>query len=73
MAKTMTRALRRHHIARLKQSRRFYYGCDLTQTPKGLGKVVATAASCSCWMCGNPRKHFNARSIQELRKMQAVD
>jgi len=73
MAKTMTRALRRHHTARLKQNRRFYYHCDLAGIPGALGKVVAAAASCSCWMCGNPRKHFNERSIQEQRDMQFIE
>jgi hypothetical protein len=24
-------------------------------------------ASCSCWVCGNPRKHFNELTIQEKR------
>ena len=22
---------------------------------------------CSCWMCGNPRKYFNEKTIQEKR------
>lgn len=26
--------------------------------------------SCSCYMCGNPRKYFKKRTIQEKRLMQ---
>jgi len=22
---------------------------------------------CSCWMCGNPRKYFNEKTVQEKR------
>jgi hypothetical protein len=22
--------------------------------------------SCSCWMCGNPRRHFGTRTKQEM-------
>jgi len=69
--KTKSRAIRRHHVARLKQSRRFYHGQDMSQLPRQLGKVVATAAVCSCWMCGNPRRFDGEVSIQEQRSMQA--
>lgn len=27
-------------------------------------------AHCSCYMCGNPRRHFNEKSVQERRKDQ---
>ena len=27
-------------------------------------------AVCSCTMCGNPRRHFGARTLQELRAME---
>jgi hypothetical protein len=68
----MDRALRRHHAERLKRNRRFYYGHDLALDPVRLGRALATAAVCSCWMCGNPRKHFGDRGIQELRLLQDV-
>ncbi len=71
--KSMTRALRRHHAARLKAARRFYHGRDNTETPRYLGQVVQTPASCSCWMCGNPRKYNGERTIQELREMQEME
>lgn len=70
MAKPMTRALRRHHIERLKHNRRYYFGRDLAQNPVELGITVATAARCSCAMCGNPRKYFLERTMQERRLFQ---
>lgn len=72
MAKPMTRALRRHHVARLKRNRRFYYGNDLAKKPADLGMTVTTAARCSCAMCGNPRKFFLELTMQERRLFQSV-
>lgn len=73
--KSMKRALRRHHAARVKNNRRYHWGRDrdLALEPVRWGKVVATPTPCSCWMCGNPRKYFGDRTIQELRAMQALD
>lgn len=75
MEKSKYRALRRHHAARVKNNRRFYWGHgrDLAESPAQWGKVSATPALCSCWMCGNPRKYYGDRTIQELRALQAVD
>ncbi|KVP75411.1 hypothetical protein [Burkholderia ubonensis] len=72
MAKAMTRALRRHHIARLKRARRFYFGKDLAKDPVDLGITVTTAARCSCALCGNPRKYFLELTMQERRLFQEV-
>lgn len=72
MEKCMNRAIRRHHSNRLKQNRRYYHGQDKAEVPRNLGMVVTTAALCSCAMCGNPRKYFGDRSIQEQRAMQDV-
>jgi hypothetical protein len=71
--KSLKRTLRRHHAARLKDNRRFYYGVDLRQKAQGLGMVVATPAPCSCWMCSNRRKYFQERTVQERRWFQHVD
>jgi hypothetical protein len=30
-------------------------------------KQINTHTPCSCHMCGNPRKHFNAPTIQEIK------
>ncbi len=64
--KDMKRALRRHHLLRLKKARRWYYGRDLWLSPEEIGKVVRSARLCSCWMCGNRRKYFGL-SVQERR------
>ena len=69
-SKPMTRALRRHHIARLKRNRRFYFGKDLAKDPVDLGITVTTAARCSCALCGNPRRIFLEVTPQERRLFQ---
>jgi hypothetical protein len=63
------RAKRRHHRARLKKARRFYWGLDLSQEPKLLAKLITTAKLCSCWICRNERRNGNL-TIQERRFMQ---
>lgn len=69
------RAERRHHVARLKQSRRFYWGSarDLSKCPEQLARVVDTPTPCSCWACGNARKWRGEETIQERRLKQALD
>lgn len=63
----MSRALNRHHRARLKRSRRYYWGRDLVQgPPRQLGRVIDTPHPCSCLMCGNERAHAG-RTMQERR------
>ncbi len=32
-----------------------------------IGKKSHSPALCSCWMCGNPRKYFNAKTLQEIK------
>lgn len=56
-SKDFRRALRRHHIQRLKKARAGYWGRDRTLSPRQLGIVVGTPQACSCWMCGNPRRY----------------
>jgi len=65
----MKRALRRHHVARFKRSRRFHWGRDLAQEPKLLAKAVDTPCPCSCWMCGNPRRYFGELTRPERREL----
>lgn len=57
--KSLKRSIRRHHIERLKNSRKHYYQYTngVVQTPRQLGLVVNTAQLCSCSGCGNPRRH----------------
>lgn len=72
------RAVRRHHIARLKKARKSHWNVCLfgvqyefpfdkskAPTPRQLGRTVSTAKLCSCWMCNRPRKVFG-RTLQEL-------
>jgi len=63
--KDMSRALRRHHAARLKLARRFYFGVDNRADPRRYGKVLQTPTPCSCWMCGNARR-YAGRARAEL-------
>lgn len=70
MGKTHTRALRRHHLARLKAKRLGYYGGYIKALPpaeqqRHLGILAHTARRCSCPLCGNPRRHWHQASRQE--------
>lgn len=39
----------------------------MTMHPKQcVGALATTPVPCSCPMCGNPRKYFGQRTIQEL-------
>ena len=71
MLRKSRRGLRRHHVRRLKRRRRgYWYGTFEEFAPltrRALGVVVNTPKPCSCWMCGNPRKHWRERSLQEIR------
>jgi hypothetical protein len=59
------RALRRHHRARLLVRRRHHFGRVLT--PAAAAQAVTTSTPCSCWMCGNPRRHLGELTLQEIR------
>ena len=71
------RALRRHQLARIKQTRlRELDARDarLGLTPAGAagrerraGLLANTATPCSCWLCGNPRRLFGEPTQQERR------
>lgn len=64
--KSSTRALRRHHRARLQDLRRRYFGGKLASDARRLGMAVTTAKPCSCWACGNQRRYFGP-TRQEAR------
>ena len=69
------RAVRRHHINRLKKKFRKIakHIWKYTDPPdeKNLGMVVSThGKQCSCTACGNPRKHFKQKTLQEKREEQ---
>lgn len=64
------RSYRRHHAERIKaKARRIWYqiwGHEIEE-PCVLEKVADSIPTCSCWMCGNPRRHFNKQTRQELK------
>jgi hypothetical protein len=65
------RSIRRHHVERLKQKRKGYWG-TYNKSPIVLGILVNTAAICSCWGCRNPRHVLKKESqtIQEKKFFQ---
>ena len=66
------RAVRRHHIARLKAKRKFYWGYNRSwgqvaneaMSPKQLGRIVQYPQACSCCGCGNQRR-YEGRPLNE--------
>lgn len=72
------RAVRRHHVARLKVKRKSYWGYGRTygaeapvgMSPQQLGCVVQNPANCSCAMCGNPRHFGNGGTSWSSLTMQ---
>lgn len=69
----MSRSLRRHHRERMKAKARrivkiWNAGVNNYKLPEDF--LVANAdhlKTCSCWMCGNPRKHWGKSTLQEIR------
>lgn len=55
------RSWRRHHLMRKKHKARRIYKHDSN------GTLANHLASCSCALCGNPRRHFGHMTIQEKR------
>lgn len=74
------RAVRRHHLARLKKARARYWGRGYSWnrselTSKQSGMVVSTPAPCSCWMCCNPRRSWTTDqpkgiTFQEAKQLE---
>ena len=64
------RAIRRAHRERLLKKRLKYWG-SMHKTPTQLGILVNTPTPCSCRICGNPRKFFNEKTMQERRAEQS--
>ncbi len=63
-------AWRRHHESRMKYRVRQYYGGYAKDKPRHVGRIAHARKPCSCWMCGNPRRYFKERSLQERRALQ---
>jgi hypothetical protein len=71
-----TRSLRRHQrlrmIARARRSLNYSDMDDSERTYWAL-RQFDHLKSCSCWMCGNPRKYEGEPTIQERRRLAAID
>lgn len=68
----MTRDSKFHHRERLKLNRRNHWGRDLSAQPEILSRAVNTPKPCSCFMCGNARKHAGA-TLQERRAEPGIN
>jgi len=67
------RSLRRHHVRRIKKKvarLNWVDSCVAETRPEGrgrlIGRMASSRAACSCWMCGNPRRHHGERTRKEL-------
>jgi hypothetical protein len=76
-----SRAERRHHVERLKHTRKNYWGYGgraeykrVEMGPKQLGRVVQHPQICSCVICGNERRNNgnskDARTLQERIQLE---
>lgn len=69
-----SRAYRRHteqkKKAWAKKAAREWYGNE--PTDKQIGHLAHAPAMCSCHMCGNPRKYFGEKTMQERRQDYAL-
>lgn len=45
---------------------------ELANNPKFVGKMVRNRTQCSCFMCGNPRKYYNQKTVRERRQEQKI-
>jgi hypothetical protein len=74
MEKSMKRAERRHHVQRLKQTRAKYVALNWWDNqPKRLGMLTQNPKKCSCYMCGNPRKWDNEKTLTEYRHYDILE
>jgi len=68
-----SRAMRRHHEARVKARVRRYYGGLAMGSPRDTGKIAHARSLCSCRLCGNPRRYWKEVTVQEMRAEQAAE
>jgi len=62
-----SRAVRRHHEHRIKRRVENYYAGYARGNARHLGRIAHARQTCSCWMCGNPRRHLGELTLQERR------
>lgn len=64
----MSRAERRAQMEKAKRrAKKFGYMNKRGDDPRAIGLAAHTPKPCSCYCCGNPRKHFRSETIQERR------
>lgn len=50
------------------------HSSELDISPREIGKTYSThGVTCSCAGCGNPRKHFNEKTLQEKKNTERAD
>lgn len=61
-------AYRRHQLSK-KKSKAKMIACEWNVKPTGkrIGMLASTPTPCSCDMCGNPRRHWKQKTIQEMK------
>lgn len=73
------RAVRRHHLARIKRARakhwtvHFFNETNDSQSKpylRRLGIAASTPKACSCWKCGNPRHALNEKTNAEISDLE---
>lgn len=69
-----TRAERKHHHQRMLERAREIAGLQglgnwfsKEEFEKHIRKLAENRKKCSCWMCGNARKMFNQKTLQETK------
>ncbi len=67
----INRAIRRHHRQRIKNKVKDYYAGAHKNNPRYLGIAINTQQPCSCYGCGNPRKHF--KDVTKQEKIRTLD
>jgi hypothetical protein len=50
-----------------------WLGGDCADNPRMIGKVAHTPHSCSCYMCGNPRRHRKGSGRLTIQEQKVVD
>jgi len=65
-------AIRIHHEQRLKKKRASYWFGD-KKSGRSARMVIDTPKPCSCWMCGNPRKHLGEKTLKERSAEQLAN
>ena len=74
--KATKRAVRRHHRQRMIQHALRSYVLRWEPDPEVQRERVLgwynNLAKCSCWICGNPRRHGGGPTRQERRQLQAA-